>query len=115
MPAYNEKRPCLLLAARRCKTFSLLTFFAASAAEPVKPSWKNILMIALMARRPLTNNAFNFAVTRPMLFRCAKVKPVYSMRPQKATVWSRPASRTFEKASKPFGTSENLMPMDGDR
>jgi len=52
---------------------------------------------------------------RPMLFRCVKVKPVFSIRPQKATIWGQPTSRTFEKATKPFGTSENLMPMDGDR
>jgi len=34
---------------------------------------------------------------KPMLFRCVKVRPVFSMRPQKATIWSKPASRTFEK------------------
>ena len=72
-------------------------------------------MTAIMARRPFANTAFNFAVIRPMLFRCVKVKPVYSMRPQKATIWSQPASGTFEKATKPCGTSESLMPMDSDR
>ena len=83
MHAYSEKRPYLLLAARRCKTFSQRPFSADSAAEPVKLSWKNILMRAIMARRPLANKAFNFAVIRLMLSRCAKVKPVDSMRPQK--------------------------------
>ena len=63
----------------------------------MKPSWKNILVIAIMARRPPTNNAFNFAVIRLMLFRCAKMKPVYSMRLQKATIWSQPAIGNFEK------------------
>merc|ERR1712151_622940 len=29
-------------------------------AEPVSPSWKNIPMIAIMARRPLASSAFNF-------------------------------------------------------
>ena len=115
MHAYGEKRPCLLSAARYCKTFSLLPFFADPAAEPVKPSWKNILMIAITARRPLANKSFNFAVIRPMLFHYAKVKPAYSMRPQKATIWSQPATGTFEKATNLSGPSENLMPMDGDR
>jgi len=44
----------------------------------VKPSWKNTLMIAIMARRPLASTVFNLAVTRPMLFHCVKVKPMYS-------------------------------------
>ena len=56
-----------------------------------------------MARRPFANTALNVAVIRPMLFRCVKVKPVFSTRPQKATIWSQPASGTFEKAAKPFG------------
>ena len=46
--------------------------------------------------------AFNFAVFCPMLFRCAKVKLVYTMRPPQATI-------------DPLGLSESLMPMDGDR
>ena len=50
-----------------------LPFFADTATEPVKPSWKDLLMIAIMARRPLTNNAFNFAVIWPMLSCNAKV------------------------------------------
>ena len=52
---------------------------------------------------------------QPMLPFCVKVEPVFAMRPQKATVWSQPVDRSFEKATKPFGTSESLMPMDGDR
>ena len=115
MHAYGEKRPCLLSAARYCKTFSLLPFFADPAAEPVKPSWKNILMIAIMARWPLANQAFNFAVIRPMPFRCAKVTPVSSMRPQKATIWSQPASGTVEKATEPPGLLESLVSVFGDR
>ena len=83
--------------------------------EPVRPSWKNILMIAIVARRPFANIAFNFAVIRPMLFHCVTAKPLFSMRPQKATIWNQPASGTLEKATKPFGTSENMMPTDGDR
>ena len=55
------------------------------------------------------------SLTRPILFRCVKVKPVFRMRPQKATIGSQPASGSFEKATKPFGTSENLMPMGGDK
>ena len=103
------------MAARRYKTFSLLPLFADSAEEPVKPSWKKILMIAIMARRPLTNNVFNFAVIRPMPFRRVKAKPVYSMRPQKATIWNQLSNRAFEKATNLFGPLESLMPMDGDR
>ena len=72
-------------------------------------------MIAIMARRPFANTTLNFAVIRPMFFRCVEVKPVFPMRPQKATIGSQPASGTFEKATKPFGTSDNLMPMDGDK
>ena len=60
MPTYSEKQPCLLLAARRYKTLSQLPFFADMAAGPVKPSWKNNLMIAIMAKRPLANKAFHF-------------------------------------------------------
>ena len=45
-------------------------------------------MIAIMARRPLTNNAFNFAFIWLMLLCCAKVKPVYSTRLQQAPIWS---------------------------
>ena len=71
-------------------------------------------MIAIMAKRPLANTALNFAVIRPMLLRCMEVKPVYSMRPKKATIWSQPASGTFEKATETFDLSEILMPMDGD-
>ena len=105
----------MILVARRYKTLSLRPFFANSAAEPAKPSWKDIMMIAIMARRPLTTKAFNSAVIRPMLFRCTKVKLVYSMRPQKATIWSQLASGTFEKATEPLGLSESFVPMDGDR
>ena len=72
-------------------------------------------MIAIMARRPLANKAFNFVVIRPMLFRCAKVKSVYSMGPQKAMIRSQPASGTLQKATEPRGLSESLMPMDGDK
>jgi len=114
-PAYREKRPCLILVSRRYKTLSLRPFFADSAAEPVKPSWKNILMVALMARRPLTNQAFNSAVIRPMLFRSVKVKPVYSMRLQKATIWSQLSSGAFEKTTNLLGPSESSMPMDGNK
>jgi len=60
----------LALVARRCKTFSLLQFFANSVAGLVRPSWKDILKIARMARRPLANKAFNSEVIRPMLMSC---------------------------------------------
>ena len=107
--------PCSLLAAQHCEKLSLLPFFANSAAELVKPFWKNIQMIAIMARRLLANKAYYFAVIRPMLLRSVKVRPVYSIRLQKATIWSQPASGNLKEATKPFGTSESLMPMDGDR
>ena len=69
----------------------------------MRPPWKNILMIAIMARRPLSNTVFNFAVIQPMPFRCVKVKPEYSMRPHKATIWSQLANGTSEKTIKVFG------------
>ena len=103
MPACSAKRPCLTLAARRCKTFSLLPFIADSAAVPAKPSRKSILMIAILARRPLANEVFDFAVNRPMPFRRVKAKPEYSMRPQKATIWSQLSSGAFEKTTNLFG------------
>ena len=41
-----------------------------------------------MARRLFANTAFDFAVIRPMPFRCVKVEPVFSRMPQKATIRS---------------------------
>ena len=73
------------------------------------PSWKDILTIAVMARRPSANTAFEFVVIRQMLLCDVKVKPAFPTRPQKTTSW------TFEKTTKPLSTSESLMPMGGDR
>ena len=67
-------------------------------------------MIAMMARRPLANTAFNFAVIRPMLLCCVKVTPVHSMRPQKATIWIQPASGTLVRVTELLGLSESLVP-----
>ena len=119
--------PCLLLAARRCQKLSLLPLFAKSAAGLVKPSWKYIQMIAIMARRLLANKAYHFAVIRPMLLRCVevkvirpmvlccvKMKPALSMRPQGATIGSQPAGGTFQESdqtvrqeSHPFEQAED--------
>ena len=68
-----------------------------------------------MAKRPLAKTSINFVVIRPMPFRCVKVEPVYSMRPQKVTIWGQLASGTSENATNLFFPSKSLMPMDGDK
>ena len=50
---------------------------------------------------------------QPICFLCLNVKPAFSMKPQKATIWSQPASGTCENAPKPVGTSENRCPLTG--
>jgi len=42
-------------------------------------------------------------------------KPVDTMKPAKATIWAPPCTGSLEKAARPFGTSSNLMSMDGER
>ena len=85
-----------------------------SRAEPVKPPWKSLLMFARMARLLLANTTVNFAVIRPMLFCCVKVKLVYTMGPHEATLWSQLARGTLEKATKLFDPSDCLMSMYGN-
>ena len=77
----------------------------------MKPSWENILMITIMARRPLTIKAFNFAVIRPMPFRHVKAKLAYPMRSQRATTWSLIIASL--KLPGPTGKIMNPMPTTG--
>ena len=72
-------------------------------------------MFALMARRLLADTTVHFAMIWPMLFCNVKVKPVYTMGPHEATIWSQLASGTPEKATKLFDPLDSLMPMDGDK
>ena len=64
-----------------------------------------------MPRASLAKEVF---FIRPMPFRCVRVRPVFSIRPQKATIWGKLVSRTFEKTAKPLGPSGNLTPVDGE-
>jgi len=44
-------------------------------AEPVSPSWKNIPMMAIIARRPLASSAFN------LVLRCSGSGKPFDMMP----------------------------------
>jgi len=97
-------------------------------AEPVRPSWKNMPMIATMARRPLAISAASFFVFsmgslavrtfQPKSPDAAGVPADWSWEisqyAQYATICAQPAAGTLEMAPRPFGMSANFTSVDGE-
>merc|ERR1719277_637137 len=98
-------------------------------ALPVRPSWKNMPMIATMASRPFAISAeslpFNAVGSdevsnfQPKSPAAAEVPADWScessQKAQKATICPQPAAGTLEMAARPFGMSANLRPTEGER
>jgi len=98
-------------------------------AAPVRPSWKNMPMMATMAKRPLAISADSFFFNTSGSLDVSTFHPkspseaavpgfwswLISQNEQYATICAHPSAGTLDSAARPFGTSANLIPIEGDR
>merc|ERR1719443_1818866 len=99
-------------------------------ADPVRPSWKNMPMIAIIASRPFAISAASFFCFSAGSLEVSSVQPnspreagdpgiVWSWEistyAQYRKIWPQPPTGTLDSAPRPFGTSANLRPAFGDR
>ena len=114
MHAYSNKRPCLLLAARGCKTLSPPSFLVDSAAaceavleEPPDDGHE--------ARLLLANKALNFAVIQADAHPSREGEAGVRNAAAEGHDLEQASQRDLRESDRLFGLLESLMPMDGDR
>ena len=92
-------------------------------------SWKNMPMMAIIARRPFANSALNFLVfsagsddvktLNPKSPAAAGVPGDWSWETSQKAMYAKicphPAAGTLEMAARPLGTSANFKPAEGER